>query len=128
MIFRLRILAFLIDYIVFVVLFVFINIGFMLEQYIGTIIMTKPLIVIYLITLSIVLLGLVLKDIFGGRSIGKRIMKIKVVRKSGEKASFLRLILRNISIVIWPIEALLLLIGRGKIGDIIANTKVVINL
>ncbi len=128
MIFRLRILAFLIDYIVFVLLFAFINIGFMLDQYIGTTIMTKPLIVIYLITLSIVLLGLVLKDIFGGRSIGKRIMKIKVVRKNSEKASVWRLIFRNITIVIWPIEALLLLIGREKIGDVIANTKVVINL
>lgn len=125
MIFRLRVLAFLIDCIVFAILFVFINMGFILEQYIGTSIMTKSFIVVYLISLLIVLSGFILKDIIGGRSIGKRVTKIKVVKKTGLKASWPRLILRNITILIWPIEALLLLIGKERIGDFIAETKVV---
>ena len=125
MIFRLRVLAFLLDCIVFAILFVFINMGFILEQYIGTSIMTKSFIVVYLISLLIVLSGFILKDIIGGRSIGKRVTKIKVVKKTGLKASWPRLILRNITILIWPIEALLLLIGKERIGDFIAETKVV---
>ena len=125
MIFRLRVLAFLIDCFVFAILFFFINLGFILEQYIGTSIMTKSFIVVYLISLLIVLSGFILKDIIGGRSIGKRVTKIKVVKKTGLKASWPRLILRNITILIWPIEALLLLIGKERIGDFIAETKVV---
>ena len=65
------------------------------------------------------------KDAAGGQSVGKRVKKIKVVLKSGEDADVLRLIARNITFVIWPIEALLVILGRERIGDKLARTKVV---
>ena len=65
------------------------------------------------------------KDIVGGQSIGKRVKNIKVVLKTGEDADVLRLIARNITFVIWPIEAILVIMGRERIGDKLAKTKVV---
>ena len=65
------------------------------------------------------------KDVVGGQSIGKRMKKIKVVLKSGEDADVLRLIARNITFVIWPIEAILVVMGRERIGDKLAKTMVV---
>ena len=68
---------------------------------------------------------LIFKDIIGGQSIGKRIMKIKVVDLYDNKPNIFRLILRNITIFIWPVEFLLLLLGKRKIGDILAKTEII---
>lgn len=69
--------------------------------------------------------ALLFKDVIGGQSIGKRVESIKVVLKNGEDADVLRLIARNITFVIWPIEAILVTMGRERIGDKLAKTKVV---
>jgi len=68
------------------------------------------------------------KDILvRGRSIGKRILALKIVsmRDPAEKISILRHLLRNISVLITPVEILMLLIFRNRIGDILAGTTVV---
>ena len=57
------------------------------------------------------------KDVINGQSIGKRIMKIKVVDLNGNKASLFNLIIRNITIFIWPVEALLVLLNKERLGD-----------
>ena len=68
-----------------------------------------------------------LRDLFGGRSIGKRIMKLCVLStvEGTQYPSPGRLVLRNILAILWPVEALLLLVGKTRLGDIIAKTKVV---
>ena len=68
------------------------------------------------------------KDILArGRSIGKRILALKIVsmRDPAEKTSIFRHLLRNISVLITPVEILMLLIFRNRIGDILASTTVV---
>ncbi|MBE6571828.1 MAG: RDD family protein [Ruminococcaceae bacterium] len=65
------------------------------------------------------------KDVVNGQSVGKRIMKIKVVDMDGNKPSIFNLIIRNITIFIWPVEAILVLLNKQRLGDILAKTKVV---
>ena len=52
-------------------------------------------------------------------------MKIKVVDLNGNKASLFNLIIRNITILIWPVEALLVLLNKERLGDRLAKTKVI---
>ena len=65
--------------------------------------------------------------LFGGRSLGKLICGLIVQNfETGEKASYGSLIVRNLSYVIIQIEGIIVLANKGRrIGDIIANTKVV---
>ncbi|WP_133272376.1 RDD family protein [Hymenobacter radiodurans] len=67
------------------------------------------------------------KDCINGRSIAKRILKLQVVNnKTLKVASPLRCFLRDIFIIIWPIEVVVALINPSRrIGDLIAGTKVI---
>lgn len=66
------------------------------------------------------------KDIFGGRSIGKRLQKLQLVRLDGSPVSYTRMIVRNLFIVIWPIEVIMYLANKGqRLGDIACKTTVV---
>ena len=70
----------------------------------------------------------ILRDlIFGGRSLGKRIMKLVILSKqTGEAPKKSQLVLRNIfSIVVIQIDALIMLITGLSIGDRLAHTVVV---
>ena len=71
---------------------------------------------------------LLFKDcLFGRRSLGKLIFRLRIVdSRTEQKASFARLILRNITFLIVEIEGLVVLINKGqRLGDVIAKTKVV---
>ena len=65
--------------------------------------------------------------IFGGRSLGKRIMKLMILSKhTGEAPKKSQLLLRNIfSFFVIEIDALILLITGLSIGDRVAHTVVV---
>lgn len=67
------------------------------------------------------------KDCIKGRSLAKRILKLQVVNNlTGLPASPLQSFLRNIPILIWPIElAVTMFSPSRRIGDRIANTSVV---
>ena len=115
-----RILAIIIDNNIIIALFVLLGIAEMFIMNLNDI-----FILIYYFSLVFCIFIIVLKDVVNGRSIGKRIMKLKVISVSGGKPNIWRLILRNITFIIWPIEAILLLNNRKKIGDRIAKTDVV---
>jgi len=67
------------------------------------------------------------KDLCKYHSIGKRIFNLYVVENnSGLTPSLIKLIARNIFIIIWPIEIIFCCINPEKrIGDIICGTKVI---
>ena len=70
----------------------------------------------------------ILRDlIFGGRSLGKRMLKLVILSKqTGEAPKKSQLVLRNIfSIVVIEIDALIMLITGLSIGDRLAHTVVV---
>lgn len=65
------------------------------------------------------------KDIYLGRSPGKRILRLQLVNaKSNQPAGPLRCVVRNITIILWPIEVVAALVNnQRRIGDYIAGTK-----
>lgn len=67
------------------------------------------------------------KDVNGGRSIGKQKAGLCIVSEKSESVpSALRLILRNVFYILWPIEIILLFCNSGKrLGDLVMQTKVI---
>lgn len=66
------------------------------------------------------------KDMIQGKSVAKRALKLEVVDvKTGEVASSLKCLVRNLTIAVWPIEVIAVLISPSRrIGDLIAGTRV----
>ncbi len=85
----------------------------------------------YLLVMMIpwlVMLFLILnKDIASGKSAGKRTFGFKVIDyKTEQGASQMQCMLRNITMIIWPLEVLMILITpQRRIGDLVANTRVI---
>ncbi|MCF6138853.1 RDD family protein [Pseudalkalibacillus berkeleyi] len=69
------------------------------------------------------------KDIFGGRSLGKIIKKLRIVDvTTNEKSSLFRVILRNITFMFMgPIELFIGFVRKDhrRVGDLLAGTKVI---
>ena len=86
-----------------------------------------PFSIISYLAISIILLlfkDLVLKN----TSIGKRILKLEVVKTDGTKLMPTDIIKRNIPfIVLLPVEVFLLITNNKRIGDIWAKTSIVHN-
>lgn len=76
---------------------------------------------------SIILFSIFInKDICFGRSIGKYFNRTRVVSvRTGNAASPIQCSLRNLFILIWPLEAIfIILYPKRRFGDIVAGTKV----
>lgn len=85
---------------------------------------------LWLISLSYIFLiaYLLLRDaLFGGQSIGKKVMKYKAVKEDGSSldGDYMSSIMRNITLFIPLLDAILVLIDKPRLGDNIAKTKVV---
>ena len=69
-----------------------------------------------------------LKDVINGQSIGKRFAKIAVRDNAdiSQKPSLAKLFMRNIFILIWPLDVLVFVCSKQKkrIGDRLSNTDV----
>jgi len=68
------------------------------------------------------------KDCINGRSIAKRLLKLQVVdNTTGQVASPLKCFIRNLFIIIWPIEGIIALVNPSRrLGDRVAGTKLII--
>lgn len=65
------------------------------------------------------------KDFFNGRSPAKRLLQLQVLDANSLPANELRCFLRNMTFFLWPLEVLVLLLGRrGRLGDALAGTHV----
>ena len=125
-IFRKRLLAVGIDIAILVLVFMIANIIPIYDDYIMTARdFGRSYYIVYGIILLIIEIGFLCKDVIGGQSIGKKIVHIKVVNEDESKANLLQLIIRNITILIWPIEVIIFLLGKRKIGDVISKTMIV---
>ncbi|MFD2543737.1 RDD family protein [Lacinutrix gracilariae] len=70
------------------------------------------------------------KDFFNAKSPAKRLLGYQVINRKTEKpASELQCFVRNLTIAVaWPLEVIIGLINpERRIGDVLANTKVVIS-
>ena len=86
-----------------------------------------PFSIISYLAISIILL--LFKDlVIKNTSIGKRILKLEVVKTDGTKLMPTDIIKRNIPfIVLLPVEVFLLITNNKRIGDIWAKTSIVHN-
>lgn len=66
------------------------------------------------------------KDSFNGRSLAKRVTKLQVVDyKTGMPATIGQCFVRNLFIIVWPVEVLVTLFRpQRRTGDLVAGTKV----
>ena len=113
-----RISADLIDYGIVCVLFTIAGfIVFMIDGYYAIWDWYYPL-------LFVTMIIFLCKDIVKGQSIGKRFNKLKVVDKYGNTPNPFKLIIRNITVVIWPLEVYFTITEKKRLGDRLAGTDV----
>lgn len=69
------------------------------------------------------------KDFLRGKSLAKRIMGYQIIDlKTNLPASELQCFIRNLTLIGWPVEVIVGLISpQRRIGDFLANTKVIIS-
>ncbi len=83
--------------------------------------------IVWAVALAIFLVGLLIRDGYHGRSIGKQMLGLRLVTPQGEGCGYGRSVVRNLPLIIplWNlIEAGLVIAGRPRTGDHIARTKV----
>jgi uncharacterized RDD family membrane protein YckC len=122
-----RILATLLDFIFFIAYFL---LFLLILSFFSSISENRAIVSIAF--LPIMLYSLLCETFFQGKSFGKMIMKIQVVKLDGTQAGFgnylLRWLLRIIDIYFWGVVALIVIIINEKgqrLGDIAAGTTVI---
>jgi uncharacterized RDD family membrane protein YckC len=77
--------------------------------------------------LAILMVGLLIRDGYHGRSPGKRLLGLRLVTPRGEGCGYPRSVIRNLPIllpVLNLVEAVLVVTGKRRTGDRIAKTTV----
>ncbi|MGG3801563.1 RDD family protein [Metabacillus fastidiosus] len=121
-----RILAFLLDYLILTIIIVLPIIFFMMNERNMESVLSFSFFAVWLMIGFILY---ILKDSIKGASIGKWVIGIGIRDEENLERvpSILRLFLRNLLIIIWPIEFLILAANKDKqrLGDRLAHTVVV---
>ena len=84
----------------------------------------KAIQIVWFVAIGILGLGMLLRDGYRGRSLGKQMLGLRVTTPKGDRCGWGRSVLRNLALVLFPIEVMLVLRGRARIGDRIARTTV----
>lgn len=79
----------------------------------------------YLLVLLFIILFLLKDLLFRNKSIGKKFLKLEIVTLEEKKPSIRILILRNIFLIMWPVDIFLWIIFNKRVGDFIFQTKVI---
>jgi uncharacterized RDD family membrane protein YckC len=76
---------------------------------------------------AIIVVSILLRDGFRGRSIGKQLLGLRMITPSGERCGYFRSIVRNVPLIVplWNVvEVVLVLAGKARTGDRIARTTI----
>jgi uncharacterized RDD family membrane protein YckC len=82
---------------------------------------------VWWVALAVLMLFLLLRDGFRGRSIGKQLLGLRLLTPKGEGCGWLRSVVRNVPLLVpgWNlVEVVLVLSGRPRTGDRLARTSV----
>jgi len=77
--------------------------------------------------LAVLFFGLLVRDGYRGRSVGKNLLGLRLVTRSGAECGYIRSIIRNLPLIVpvWNfLEVALVLAGKARTGDRIAGTLV----
>ena len=83
--------------------------------------------IVWFIALMLLLVGLLVRDGYHGRSLGKQMLGLRLMTPHGEGCGYGRSVLRNLPLIVplWNlIEAGLVISGHARTGDRIAHTSV----
>lgn len=87
----------------------------------------KGIQIVWWAALAILILSILLRDGFRGRSVGKQLLGLRLTTKKGRPCGYLRSVVRNIPLIVPPwnlIEVAFVLAGKPRTGDRIARTLV----
>lgn len=82
---------------------------------------------VWWIALAILVTGILFRDGFRGRSIGKQLLGLRLITPRGDGSGYFRSLIRNLPLIIpvWNLlEVALVMFGRPRTGDRIARTTV----
>ncbi|HJQ40399.1 MAG TPA: RDD family protein [Thermoanaerobaculia bacterium] len=82
---------------------------------------------VWWVALAILMLAMLIRDGFRGRSIGKQLLGLRLLTPSGEGCGWFRSLVRNLPLLIpvWNlVEVVMVLMGKARTGDRIARTQV----
>ena len=83
--------------------------------------------IVWMTALALLFVGLLIRDGYRGRSIGKQMLGLRLLTPKGEGCGWGRSVVRNLPLIIpgWNLlEAALVFSGRSRTGDRIAHTSV----
>lgn len=87
----------------------------------------KGIHLVWWVALAVLMLAMLFRDGYKGRSIGKQLLGLRLMTPRGEGCGWLRSFARNVSLVIpgWNlVEVILVLLGKRRTGDRLARTLV----
>ena len=84
----------------------------------------KAIQIVWFVAISVLAMGMLLRDGYKGRSLGKQMLGLRIVTPAGEGCGWWRSVLRNAALILFPVEVFFVLRGRPRIGDRIAQTTV----
>jgi len=87
----------------------------------------KAITIVWAVAVGILILGLLIRDGFRGRSLGKQLLGLRLLTPRGEGCGWGRSLVRNLPLVIpgWNlIEVVMVFAGKARTGDRIAHTTV----
>jgi uncharacterized RDD family membrane protein YckC len=84
----------------------------------------KAIQIVWFVTIGILIIGMLVRDGYKGRSLGKQMLGLRVMTPAGEGCGWGRSVTRNAALILFPIEVYLVLRGQPRIGDRIARTTV----
>ena len=119
----LRIAAFLVDGLVLSILLILPAslISYSLAWVGGAI---KAIQIVWFAAIGILVVGMLIRDGYKGRSLGKQMLGLRVTTPSGDGCGWGRSVARNSMLVLFPVEVVLVLRGRARLGDRLARTTV----
>ena len=84
----------------------------------------KAIALVWFAALGVLVLGMLVRDGYRGRSLGKQLLGLRLVTPRGDRCGWMRSVVRNVLLVLFPIELVLVLRGRPRLGDRVARTTV----
>ena len=87
----------------------------------------KAIQIVWYVALGILMIGMLIRDGYHGRSPGKRLLGLRLLTPAGEGCGYGRSVVRNIPLVIpgWNlVEVVMVLSGKPRSGDRLAKTTV----
>lgn len=83
--------------------------------------------VVWWVALAVLMIAMLLRDGFRGRSVGKHLLGLRLITPRGEGCGYGRSLVRNFPLVVpgWNVlEVIMVLAGKRRTGDRIARTSV----